>query len=147
MIACDHKRLIEGTLGRGVKKPNEQPSISVLLCASKNKEVVGYAISQVMSTPLVAEYETHLPDERLPHEIPGTKFRGERGRTGRRTGTQLVTLWHTSTGPIRLVKLTASPFLRSLWHTSTGPIRLVKLTASPFLRSLLVRFPAGSRMR
>ena len=52
-------------LDRDVKKPHEQPSIGVLLCATKNNEVVEYALSRSMSPALVAEYETRLPDKKL----------------------------------------------------------------------------------
>ena len=52
-------------LDRDVKKPHEQPSIGVLLCATKNPEVVEYALSRSMSPALVAEYQTRLPDKKL----------------------------------------------------------------------------------
>jgi predicted nuclease of restriction endonuclease-like (RecB) superfamily len=52
-------------LDRDVKKPHEQPSIGVLLCATKNNEVVEYALSRSLSPALVAEYQTRLPDKRL----------------------------------------------------------------------------------
>jgi predicted nuclease of restriction endonuclease-like (RecB) superfamily len=52
-------------LDRDVKKPHEQPSIGVLLCATKNHEVVEYALSRSMSPALVAEYQTRLPDKNL----------------------------------------------------------------------------------
>jgi len=52
-------------LDRDVKKPHEQPSIGVLLCATKNHEVVEYALSRTMSPALVAEYQTRLPDKKL----------------------------------------------------------------------------------
>ena len=52
-------------LDRDVKKPHEQPSIGVLLCATKNHEVVEYALSRAMSPALVAEYQTRLPDKKL----------------------------------------------------------------------------------
>jgi hypothetical protein len=48
-----------------VKKLHEQPSIGVLLCATKNNEVVEYALSRTMSPALVAEYQTRLPDKQL----------------------------------------------------------------------------------
>jgi len=48
-----------------VKKPHEQPSIGVLLCATKNHEVVEYALSRSMSPALVSEYQTRLPDKKL----------------------------------------------------------------------------------
>lgn len=52
-------------LDRDVKKPHEQPSIGVLLCATKNHEVVEYALSRSVSPALVSEYQTRLPDKRL----------------------------------------------------------------------------------
>jgi predicted nuclease of restriction endonuclease-like (RecB) superfamily len=52
-------------LDRDVKKPHEQPSIGVLLCATKNHEVVEYALSRSMSPALVSEYQTHMPDKKL----------------------------------------------------------------------------------
>ncbi len=52
-------------LDRDVRKPHERPSIGVLLCASKNAEVVEYALARSMSPTLVAEYARVLPDKRL----------------------------------------------------------------------------------
>jgi len=52
-------------LDRDVKKPHEQPSVGVLLCATKNHEVVEYALSRAMSPAVVAEYQTRLPDKKL----------------------------------------------------------------------------------
>jgi predicted nuclease of restriction endonuclease-like (RecB) superfamily len=52
-------------LDRDVRKPHESPSIGMLLCASKNAEVVEYALSRSLSPALVAEYQTRLPDRKL----------------------------------------------------------------------------------
>ncbi|MCC7376089.1 MAG: DUF1016 family protein [Verrucomicrobiales bacterium] len=52
-------------LDRDVKKPHERPSIGVLLCASKDNEVVEYALSRSLSPALVAEYQTLLPSKAL----------------------------------------------------------------------------------
>lgn len=52
-------------LDRDVRKPHEGPSIGVLLCASKDNEVVEYALSRSLSPALVAEYQTRLPDKKL----------------------------------------------------------------------------------
>ncbi|KAF0178538.1 MAG: hypothetical protein FD161_1843 [Limisphaerales bacterium] len=52
-------------LDRDVKKPHERPSIGVLLCASKDAEVVEYALSRSLSPTLVAEYQTVLPSKAL----------------------------------------------------------------------------------
>ena len=50
-------------LDRQVKKENENPSVGLLLCASKNDEVVEYAMSRTMSPMLVSEYRLQLPDK------------------------------------------------------------------------------------
>ena len=52
-------------LDRDVKKPHERPSIGVLLCASKDNEVVKYALSRSASPTLIAEYQTRLPAKKL----------------------------------------------------------------------------------
>jgi predicted nuclease of restriction endonuclease-like (RecB) superfamily len=52
-------------LDRDVKKPHEQPSIGVLLCATKDEEVVEYALSRAASPALVSQYQTALPDRKL----------------------------------------------------------------------------------
>ncbi len=52
-------------LDRHVRKPHERPSIGVLLCASRDSEVVEYALSRTLSPALVAEYQTQLPDKKL----------------------------------------------------------------------------------
>jgi len=52
-------------LDRDVKKPHENPAIGVLLCASKDDEVVEYALSRTTSPALIAEYQTQLPDKAL----------------------------------------------------------------------------------
>lgn len=52
-------------LDRDVRKPHENPAIGVLLCASKDSEVVEYALSRTLSPALVAQYQTQLPDKQL----------------------------------------------------------------------------------
>lgn len=52
-------------LDRDHKKPHENPTIGVLLCASKDDEVVEYALSRTLSPALVAQYQTQLPDKKL----------------------------------------------------------------------------------
>lgn len=60
-------------LDRDVKKPHERPSIGVLLCATKDNEVVEYALARTTSPTLVAEYQTALPPktvlQRKLHEL------------------------------------------------------------------------------
>ena len=52
-------------LDRQVKKENENPSVGLLLCATKNDEVVEYAMSRTMSPMLVSEYKLQLPDKMI----------------------------------------------------------------------------------
>ena len=52
-------------LDRDVRKPKEGLSIGVLLCASRNSEVVEYALSRSLSPKQIAEYQAQLPDKKL----------------------------------------------------------------------------------
>lgn len=58
-------RLTKRELDRDVKKPQENPSIGVLLCQDKDDEVVQYALSRSLSPALVAKYQLCLPDKKL----------------------------------------------------------------------------------
>ena len=53
---------LEG-LDRQVKKSDENPSVGLLLCASKNDEVVEYAMSRTLSPMMVAQYQLQLPEK------------------------------------------------------------------------------------
>ena len=50
-------------LDRDVKKEYENPSVGVVLCKSKDNEVVEYALSRSLSPALVSEYKTKLIDK------------------------------------------------------------------------------------
>jgi len=52
-------------LDRDIKKPDENPSIGVLLCKDKDSEVVEYALSRSLSPTMISEYKTQLPDKKL----------------------------------------------------------------------------------
>lgn len=52
-------------LDRDVKKPNENPSVGLILCASKDDVVVEYALSRSMSPTLVSDYTLCLPDKQI----------------------------------------------------------------------------------
>ncbi len=52
-------------LDRDVKKQHENPSVGIILCKSKDNEVVEYALSRSLSPTLVAEYTTKLIDKNL----------------------------------------------------------------------------------
>jgi predicted nuclease of restriction endonuclease-like (RecB) superfamily len=47
-------------LDRNVKKEHENPSVGIILCKDRDKEIVEYALSRDMSPMLVAEYELQL---------------------------------------------------------------------------------------
>ena len=50
-------------LDRQKKKKHENPSVGMILCASKDDEVVEYAMSRTLSPMMVAEYQLQLPDK------------------------------------------------------------------------------------
>ena len=52
-------------LDREVKKENENPSVGIILCASKDDEVVEFALSRSLSPTMVAEYNLKLIDKKL----------------------------------------------------------------------------------
>ena len=52
-------------LDRQEKKNNENPSVGIILCASKNDTVVEYTLSRSISSTAVAEYSTKLIDKDL----------------------------------------------------------------------------------
>lgn len=71
-------------LDRDVRKAHENPAIGVLLCASRDSEVVEYALSRTLSPALVAQYQTQLPDKRMLaaklHEFYALNAPAESGR-------------------------------------------------------------------
>ena len=44
---------------------SENPSVGMILCASKDDEVVEYAMSRTLSPMMVAEYQLQLPDKNI----------------------------------------------------------------------------------
>lgn len=52
-------------LDREYKKKDENPSVGIILCATKDEEVVEYAMSRTMSPLLVSEYKLKLPDKKI----------------------------------------------------------------------------------
>jgi predicted nuclease of restriction endonuclease-like (RecB) superfamily len=75
-------------LDRDYKKPHENPSVGILLCASADKQVVEYAMSRTISPTLVSKYQLELPDKKLLEKhlseissalsIKNNKLEGER---------------------------------------------------------------------
>ena len=52
-------------LDRDVRKEGENPSVGIILCKSKDDEVVEYALSRHLSPTLVAEYKTKLIPKKI----------------------------------------------------------------------------------
>jgi len=52
-------------LDRDVKKAHENPSVGLILCATKDDTVVEYALSRSLSPAMVADYKLHLPDKKI----------------------------------------------------------------------------------
>jgi len=52
-------------LDRDIKKENENPSVGVILCASKDDEVVEFALSRSLSPTMVSDYTLKLIDKKL----------------------------------------------------------------------------------
>jgi predicted nuclease of restriction endonuclease-like (RecB) superfamily len=52
-------------LDRDIRKPNENPSVGLILCTTKDDTVVEYALNRTISPALVADYQLYLPDKRL----------------------------------------------------------------------------------
>ncbi len=52
-------------LDRDIRKPHEQPSIGILLCATKDDEIVEYALNRTLSPALIASYQTQMPDKQV----------------------------------------------------------------------------------
>jgi predicted nuclease of restriction endonuclease-like (RecB) superfamily len=51
------------SLDRDVKKDHEKPSIGIILCKSKDEQIVEYALSRSVSPAMVSEYKTKLIDK------------------------------------------------------------------------------------
>ena len=52
-------------LDSDIKKPNENPSVGLILCTDKDDTVVEYALRRSLSPALVAQYQLHLPNKAL----------------------------------------------------------------------------------
>ena len=52
-------------LDREVKKQTENPSVGVILCVSKDDEVVEFALNRSLSPTMVSEYTLKLIDKNL----------------------------------------------------------------------------------
>lgn len=52
-------------LDRDVKKTYENPSVGVILCSSKDKDVVEYLLGKSMSQTMISEYRLKLIDKKI----------------------------------------------------------------------------------
>ncbi len=52
-------------LDKQIKKPHENPSIGILICKTKDDEVVKYALNRHLSPTMIAEYETKLVNKEM----------------------------------------------------------------------------------
>lgn len=52
-------------LDQNVKKVHENPSVGIILCASKDNEVVEYSLNRNISPALVAQYQTKLIEKKI----------------------------------------------------------------------------------
>ena len=52
-------------LDRQIKKDDENPSVGIILCSSKDEAVVEYALARNASQTAIATYETKLIDKEL----------------------------------------------------------------------------------
>ena len=52
-------------LDKDVKKEHEKPSVGIVLCKSKDSEIVEYSLNRTMSPTLIAQYETKLISKKL----------------------------------------------------------------------------------
>ena len=68
-------------IDRDVRKPDENPSVGIILCKSKDDEVVEYALSRNLSPSLVAEYKTKLiPKKILQKKLHEYYLLGQKGK-------------------------------------------------------------------
>lgn len=52
-------------LDQDIKKEHENPSVGIILCKSKDNDIVEYALNRNLSPALVAEYNTKLIDKKI----------------------------------------------------------------------------------
>ncbi len=62
---CGKMGLYLESLDRDIKKRQENPSVGIILCTSKDQKVVEYSMSKNMSPTMVSEYKLKLIDKKL----------------------------------------------------------------------------------
>ncbi len=66
-----------GALDKYVKKPHEHPSIGIILCRSKDKNIVEISLNRSTSPTVVSQYETKLIDKELLRRKLSELFKDE----------------------------------------------------------------------
>ena len=66
-------------LDRDIKKTDENPSVGIILCKSKDDEVVEYALGRNLSPALIAEYKTKLIPKKILRKKLHELFLWEKG--------------------------------------------------------------------
>jgi len=54
-----------GALDKYVKKEHENPSIGIILCKSKDENIVEISLNRSTSPTIISQYETKLIDKKL----------------------------------------------------------------------------------
>jgi len=54
-----------GALDNNVKKPHENPSIGIIMCRTKDENIVEISLNRSTSTTIISQYETKLIDKEL----------------------------------------------------------------------------------
>lgn len=57
-------------LDRDIKKPHENPSVGIILCKSKDEDVVEYVLSRNMTSTMISEYRTKLISKEVLRKKP-----------------------------------------------------------------------------
>jgi len=58
-------KLYLNAIDRDIRRPNENPSVGVVLCTGRGDAVAEYMLNENMTPAMVAEYRTRLPDKAL----------------------------------------------------------------------------------
>jgi hypothetical protein len=114
-----------------VRKPHEHPSIGVLLCASKNDEVVEYALSRTLSAALIPRTRRNYPTKGSSRPN-STSFTSERARRAWKATTRDRETPHAEKGSVdhsepnriefdrRRLNALIIWFLRAIWRSLCG---------------------------
>ncbi len=54
-----------GALDKNVKKPHENPSVGIIMCRTKEDNIVEISLNRSTSPTIISQYETKLIDKEL----------------------------------------------------------------------------------